>query len=332
MLYPGWSKCGCGRLHWTRSASVAGAALARCRANHVRGKFLKLRQAKMTAQNSLVVLLSHEGARHHHRRLAEEWKQNGFGRQLVKYGFSYKSCHGPTKITGNRLTMYNWRFRWLPAICTALEKHQDIRHVIACENNASFDDCNGAAVLKTVNATPDKDIHWLGYIKVHPANKSWFWGGRWQIQGSKVVVFSRTSLFDLYEKLSALNAVSQFCHHDLWLSRQFQDKIAVPKQSMFGVRRHHSTSCADTKGVLDIARKRAQKGFRVLCRRECLRTVVCSHLLDPSSLHSTVPLRAGLLVAAPSFWQACDAKLATPRSTLGTWTSGVCSMLRFSPR
>ena len=35
MLYPCWSKCGCGRWHWRRSANKAVAALARCRANHV---------------------------------------------------------------------------------------------------------------------------------------------------------------------------------------------------------------------------------------------------------------------------------------------------------
>ena len=277
----------------------------------------------MTAQNSLVAILSHEGARHNHRMLAEEWKQNGFRRQLVKYGFPYESCHGSTKITGNRLTMYNWRFRWLPAICAALQKQQDIRHVIACENNAFFDDCNGASVLKTVNATPHKDIHWLGYLKVHPANKSWFWGGRWQIQGSKVVVFSRTSLFELYEKLSAMSAVSQFCHHDLWLSRQFQDKIAVPKHSMFGVRKHKSTSCADTKGVLDIARKRTRKVFTaVLLRVFMFRRLLVLATTPEFSLHS--PSAAGL--ASES--EVSDESLSPPQCPFGSIAATVDGVLR----
>ena len=66
----------------------------------------------MTPRNTLVVMLSHEGARHHHRLLAEEWKKGGFTRQLVKYGYAYAASHGPTNIRGNRLTMFNWRFRW----------------------------------------------------------------------------------------------------------------------------------------------------------------------------------------------------------------------------
>ena len=149
MKFPRWLKCTCGRLHWAKSQRVASAALARCRSGHVRPKFLKLRRARMTVRNTLVVMLSHEGARHHHRLLAEEWRKSGFTRQLVKYGYAYGASHGPTKIRGNRLTMYNWRFRWLPAICSALAGDRGIRHVVACEGNAFFDGCAAATITRT---------------------------------------------------------------------------------------------------------------------------------------------------------------------------------------
>ena len=65
---------------WTTAldpnTNVAGAAIARCRANRVQRIFLfKLRLAKLTAPNTLFVLLFHEGAWHHHRRLGEEWRK-----------------------------------------------------------------------------------------------------------------------------------------------------------------------------------------------------------------------------------------------------------------
>ena len=259
MRFPNFCKCSCGRLHWARNKNVAKATLSRCRSKHPDASALKLKKGKLTPSTTLVMLLSHARAKHHHTKLACEWKACGFKKQLVSFGFQYGKKHGSKRIRGNQLTMYNWRFRWLPALCRKLKANPGLSHVAVCEGNASFDGIGASQIVQAVK-TPAKDMHWLGFVKKHRAHPgSWYYDGQPQIEGSKVIIFSRAALYDVHAELEKRKVLSGFCHMDLWLSRTFLARIEAPRDSLFGVRAHRSTSCADTKGIQHIAERKRKR-------------------------------------------------------------------------
>ena len=137
---------------------------------------MELEDQRATPSSALVVISSHEGAAHNHRKIKDFFWGVGVPAENVhvKHGCVLEEAyHGDCKVQHNQMCFFNWKFRWTNDIHHLL-LHSDraISHVVTAENNA-FAGFDGKQTAKHIfftflDSCPDRaDVLWAGFRYVH---------------------------------------------------------------------------------------------------------------------------------------------------------------------